>query len=59
MQDPDQCHWLANQLNYYALMIESSYGDGNEAISEFEKRVPGFSRGLYAELLGYMAYVNR
>ncbi len=50
---------LANELNYCALMTQSSYGDGDDAISEFEKRVPGFSRGLYSELLGYMAYVNR
>ncbi len=50
---------LANELNYCALMTQSSYGDGDEGISELEKQVPGFSRGLYAELLGYMAYVNR
>ena len=50
---------LANELNYCAVFVQSSRGDGDEGISELEKRVPGFSRGLYAELLGYMAYINR
>lgn len=50
---------LANRLNYCAVFTQSSYGDGERGIAELEKRVPGFSRGLYAELLGYMAYINR
>jgi hypothetical protein len=50
---------LANELNYCAVFTQSSCGDGDQGIAELEKQVPGFSRGLYAELLGYMAYINR
>jgi hypothetical protein len=50
---------LANRLNYCAVFVQSSHGDGDEGIVELEKEVPGFSRGLYSELLGYMAYINR
>jgi hypothetical protein len=50
---------LANKLNYRAVFTQSSYGNGDEGIAELEKQVPGFSRGLYAELLGYMSYINR
>lgn len=50
---------LANRLSYCAVFVQSSFGDGDQAIAELEKQVPGFSRAVYADLLGLMAYINR
>jgi|GEM_PF-4501970 len=50
---------LANRLNYCAVFVQSSCGNSDEGIAELEKEVPGFSRGLYSELLGHIAYINR
>lgn len=50
---------LANRLRYCAVFVQSSYGDGDEGIAKLEEEVPGFSRGLYSDLLGLMAYINR
>jgi hypothetical protein len=59
MEDLAYAVKLANELTFAALITQSDYGDCEEAILDLEKKVPGFSRGLYQELIGYMAYINR
>lgn len=42
-----------------ALFVESSLGDGADAVAELEREVPGLPPSLYADLIGYYGYVNR
>ena len=42
-----------------ALFTESSFGDGPDAIKDLESKVPGLPKGIYSDILGYYAYVNR
>lgn len=42
-----------------ALFIESSLGDGRDAAAKLEAEVPGLPKALYADVLGYYAYINR
>jgi hypothetical protein len=42
-----------------ALCIESRLGDTREAVAALEEEIPGLPGGLYADVIGYLAYVNR
>ncbi len=50
---------ILDELLSTALFVESSSGDGPEAVKELESQVPGLPRSLYDSILGYYAYINR
>ena len=50
---------LLDALLVAGLLVESRHGDGPDAVRELRAEVPGLSSFLYADLLGYYAYINR
>ena len=50
---------LANELLFYGIQAESTFGDCVAAENELLKQVPGFSQAMYHSIIGYFGYVNR
>ena len=48
----------ANALHIAGLFVESEYGDSEGAVDKLEQQVPGFSRGLYKNIISYFGYIN-
>jgi hypothetical protein len=49
----------ANAIHQLGLFVESQYGDGEGAVMELERQMPGFSQKLYKNIISYFGYVNR
>jgi hypothetical protein len=48
----------ANTLHQLGLFVESEYGDGEGAVAELERQMPGFSQKLYKNIISYFGYIN-
>lgn len=47
-----------SELLREGLLVESTLGDGPQAVDELTRRIPGLSSGLYADLIGWLAMKN-
>jgi hypothetical protein len=48
----------ANALHVSGLLIESEYGDNQDAVKELEKQLPGYSHRLYKNIIAYFGNIN-
>ena len=58
-EDRVQAIQAANDLLTWGLLLESGNGDCQKAVDELAEKVPGFSRGLYEDIISYFGYLNR